>query len=313
MSTIMRTTTLSGLASDDHQLFHCGSLRIKETTVLPRQAVARGGPVPALVRSGRWPLPVWLLLVAAATPERALVDLRYYRIFASGCLGLSLSDRRGGSVRSTVARALARLVELRLVTVEEKRHGRLIVQLLALDGSGAPYAMPQRAVTKVVHVPTGLLFANGWHRALTTVELASLMIALTEESWQFHKFGQHEWEKSRVQIARDYGIAASTWSRGKDGLFGRGLLKWDLPTLAPGSGPERVPTDRYTVDLSSLALRPEDAPRFMAWPIPTTITAPGTGMPLRLHRVGRIQISPAQPAAAAGLQKEMATPRRSAY
>jgi hypothetical protein len=55
----------------------------------------------------------------------------------------------------------------------------------------------------VVEVPTGPLFENGWHRKLDQVELAGLLIALSEECWQFNKVGRHQWEKSRDDIARE--------------------------------------------------------------------------------------------------------------
>jgi hypothetical protein len=266
----------------------CGFLPLKQTTVLPRRSIAAGGPVPVLVGSGRWALPVWMLLVAAANPTRAIVDLHYYRNFGTRCLGMD--GKHPSTLRSIVARTLSRLAQLRLITVHEKRYGQVIVQLRALDGSGDPYTMPHRKTTKVTHVPTGPLFGNGWHLELTHVELAALLIALTEESWQHNKFGPHQWEKPRDAIARDYGIAASTWSKGKQGLFTHGLLDWDLPQLDTGSRPERVPVDRYTVDISALALTPKDAPRFTALSVGQTITAPGTGDPLLFHRHIRVPL-----------------------
>jgi hypothetical protein len=286
------TTPSSDGALEARGSYRCASLPVKETTLLPRPSVARGGPVPELVRAGRWALPVWLLLVAAASPDRAIVDLRQYRRFATRCLRL-IDDDTGSTLRSTVARVLDRLAKLKLITVEEKRHGHVIVQLLALDGSGDRYAMPRRSETKVVHVPTGQLFANGWHRKLTHVELAGLLIALTEETWQFNKFGPHQWEKSREEIARDYGLAASTWSKAKEGLLAAGLLDWDIPQLRPGSRPDRVPADRYTVHVEPLAIDPATAPRFAGRAVPMTITAPGTGAKLRLHRQRRIEVPPA--------------------
>lgn len=256
--------------------------------MLPRSSIARNGPVPKLLRSGRWALPVWLLLVAAAN-ERAMVDLRYYRNFATRCLGMS--DGKASSIRSVVSRTIERLATLRLISVDERRHGSLIVQLRSLDGDGEPYTMPHRAHTKVVHIPTGAFFANAWHLSLSHVEVAALLISLTEETWQHSKFGPHQWEKSRKAIARDYGIAASTWSKGKGGLLRLGLLSWDMPQLAIGSRPERVPVDRYTVNIAPLGLRPEQAPRYIGVNIPRTVTSPTTGKRLRLNRQMRVQLT----------------------
>lgn len=250
--------------------------------------------MPALVRSGRWHLPVWLLLVAAATPDKARVRLRWYSSFATGCLGLP-NTTPPSSLRSTITRVFSRLESLNLLSFEEKHHGQVVVQLRALDGSGAPYAMPRRAETKVVYVPTGPLFANRWHKKLSAVELGALLVALTEETWQYKKFGPHQWEKSRDAIARDYGVAASTWSKAKEGLLAAGLLEWDLPRLRPGVRPDRVPIDRYTVHPETLSLDAMTAPEFVNLSDPKTITAPGTGAKLRLHRQYRLQVPDPSP------------------
>jgi hypothetical protein len=273
--------------------YRCGFLPIKRKTLLPRRAIARGGPVPELVRAGRWALPVWLLLVASATPDKAIVDIHWYRSFASRCLGLEDdgSSRAGSKLRSMVARVLAKLVDLKMITVEEKHHKQLLVHLRALDGSGNPYAMPRR-MDKVVEVPTGPLFENGWHRKLDQVELAGLLIALSEECWQFSKVGPHQWEKSRDDIARDYGLAASTWSKAKEGLLEAGLLKWDLAPIPEGSRLERVPRDRYTIDAETLNLSAENAPRYANISTPVTVTAPRTGYKLRLERQERVVLPP---------------------
>jgi hypothetical protein len=280
----------------------CGPLIIKDITVLPRASVARGGPVPALVRRGRWSLPVWLLLVAAATADKATVDMGIYHNFATRCLGLT--GLKDSSLRSVVTRAVRTLVELRLIEVTETHHGRTIVHLLDLLGHGDPYTMPRRDETKLVYVPTGNVFENGWHRARTDdlgldhVELAALLIALTEESWQYKKFALHQWEKSRRAISQDYGIAASTWSKGKAGLVKKGLLQWDMPQLVPGSRRMRIPSDRYSVDVTPLAVKPEAAPRYVAVPVPVTITSKATGKKLKLHRQWRLKVGKDIPAEA---------------
>jgi hypothetical protein len=280
------TTTNRNPTSAGRTSYRCGSLPIKQATALPRHAVAAGGPVPKLLRSGRWPLAVWLLLVAAASPGPAMVELGFYRNFASRSLGL-----RGNpsSIRSTITRTLERLAALKLITVEEKSHGHVTVKLLALDGTGRPYVMPRHEQTRIVRVPTGPLFANGWHKKLSPVELAGLLIALTEESWQFNKVGPRQWEKTRKKIAADYGLATSTWSKAKDGLLACGLLEWDLSPLPAGSPPEAVPMDRYTVHTDPLDLDPELAPRYEALTAPVTVTAP-SGRKFRLHSQARVEI-----------------------
>jgi hypothetical protein len=220
-----------------------------------------------------------------------MVDLRWYRSFAKRCLGLEDdgSDSAGSAVRSTVTRVLGKLVTLNLIVIEQKHHNQLLIRLKALDGSDKPYVMPRRT-EKVVEVPTGPLFMNGWHRKLDQVELAGLLIALTEETWQFRKVGEHQWEKSRDQIASDYGLAASTWSSAKNGLLTAGLLGWDLGPIPPGSRPERVPRDRYTVHAETLNLKADTAPVYMNIPTPVTITAPRTGHKLRLERQQRVRV-----------------------
>src|ERR1700680_2993157 len=80
----------------------CGGLIVKETTILPRAAVAKGGPVPELVRRGRWFLPGWMLLVAAASADKATVDMGYFHNFATRCLGLA--ELKDSSLRSAVSR-----------------------------------------------------------------------------------------------------------------------------------------------------------------------------------------------------------------
>jgi hypothetical protein len=292
----------AAVAPTKRPTYKCGPLVVKETTLLPRAAVAKGGPVPALVRRGRWALPMWLLLVAAATADGAIVDMGYYHNFATRCFGLT--GMKDSSLRSVVTRALKILIDLRLVEIVSISHGRTVVRLLDLLGHGDPYAMPRREDTKLVYVPTGHLFANGWHRAridgrgLDHVEFDALLIALTEESWQYKKFGPHEWEKSRPAIARDYGIAASTWSKGKTGLLSKGLLHWDMPQLVPGSRRLRIPSNRYTVDAAPLSLKPEEAARYVAVPLPVTITSKTTGKKLRLHRQWRLKVGKDIPATA---------------
>jgi hypothetical protein len=235
-------------------------------------------------------LPVWLLLVAAATPDKAVVSLRSYRSFARNSLGLP-DTGTGSSLRSAITRVLAKLAHRQLIAVEETPRGRIVIQLRALDGSGDPYTMPRASETKVVRVMTGPLFANHWHQRLTAVELAGLLIALTEESWQYKKFGPHQWEKSRDAIARDYGIAASTWSKAKKGLCAAGLLEWDLPELGVFSQPDRVPADRYTVHSETLELEATAAPSYVNVSTPRTVTVPTTGAKLRLYRQTRVEVS----------------------
>jgi hypothetical protein len=280
--------------TDQAPRYTCGGHVIKANTILPRSCVAGEGVVPRLIRSGRWHLPVWLFLIATATPDKATVSLRSYSSFATGCLGLADTEHRN-SLRSKVTRIFARLEDMELIAVDEKRHGRMVLQMRALDGSGGPYSMPRRRETKVVYVPTGPLFSNRWHQKLTAVEIGGLLIALTEETWQYRKFEPHQWEKSREAIARDYGIAASTWSKAKEGLLSAGLLEWDIPRLRSGSQPERVPIDRYTVHPETLNLDAITAPQFVNLSDPQTITAPGTGAKLRLHRQVRIKVPPPSP------------------
>src|SRR5207245_837228 len=53
--------------------YSCGFLQIREAILLPRHAVTRGGPVPQLIRSGRWALAVWLLLIAGSSPKGGVI------------------------------------------------------------------------------------------------------------------------------------------------------------------------------------------------------------------------------------------------
>ena len=263
--------------------YHCGPLIVKATTLLPRSSVSRSGPAPKLLRSGRWHLPVWLLLVAAATPGEATVFIRWYGNFGAQCLGLP----RTSTTRATVTRVLKHLERERLITFADRRQGRTLVRLLALDGSGDPYSMPRHV--KTVRVPTGPLFQNGWHKHLSPAELDGLLIALTEVHWQYGKVGERQWEKSRDAVARDYGIAASTWSKAKQGLLEKGLLEWDLAGAGMFARPEKVPTDRYTVHPETLELDPAGAPSYQNLSIPTGITAP-SGAVLRMHHQLRVQV-----------------------
>jgi hypothetical protein len=227
-------------------------------------------------------------MVAAATPGQATVELRNYYYFAVQCLGL---DREGilSSLRSTVTRALGRLADLKLITIEQKHHNRVVIRLLALDGSGGPYAMPRRNQTKVVYVPTGVLFQNAWHQRLTQTELTALLVALTEETYQFKKFGPHQWEKSRDKIAIDYGLAPSTRSKGKDGLYKLGLLEW---TYVPPSRRQRrdVTADRYTVHADVLSSTPEEVPQYARFSEPITTTSRATGRKLQRHLNTRVEL-----------------------
>jgi hypothetical protein len=280
----------------------CGSLIVKNVTLFPRSSIARSGPVPALISKGRWALPVWVLLVASAN-AKAIVDLGFYHNFATRSLGLT--GLKDSSLRGLVARVVRQLVEMKLVEVVEANHGHNLVRLLDLDGKGKPYTMPRRTETKVVYVPTGDLFGNGWlrdrtdGRGLNHVELGALLITLTEESWQYNKYGPHEWEKSRGAISRDYGIAASTWSEGKAGLLAKGLLHWDMPGLVQGSRRVRIPADRYTVDVTPLTGLPEDAPQYRGVPLPVTVRSKATGRKLRLYRQWRLEVKPTEPKEAA--------------
>jgi hypothetical protein len=269
-------------AAQASDYYHCGPLIVKASTVLPRSSVSRSGPVPRLLRSGRWHLPVWLLLVAAATPAEATVFIRWYGNFGAQCLGLP----RTSTTRATLTRVLKYLEREGLISVVDRRQGRTLVRLLALDGSGEPYSMPRQVRT--VRVPTGPLFQNGWHRRLSPVELDGLLIALTEVHWQYGKVGAQQWEKSRDAIARDYGIASSTWSKAKQGLLEKGLLEWDLPGAGMFATPEKVPADRYTVHPETLQLDPAAAPSYQNVSIPTAVTAP-SGAVLRMHRQLRVQ------------------------
>jgi hypothetical protein len=134
---------------------------------------------------------------------------------------------------------------------------------------------------------------DGGYLDVPLVELAQPrlhVLPLTEETWQFNKVGLHQWEKSRDQISRDYGLAASTWSRAKDGLLATGLLAWDLGPIPGGSRMTRVPRDRYTVHAAALSLSHESAPMYSNVSTPVTVKAPRTGKNLRLHHQKRIEV-----------------------
>jgi hypothetical protein len=244
-----------------------------------------------LMRKGRWELAVWLVLIAAATIENATVDLEFASTFARRCLGLGAKPR--STTTSIVARILSRLSDpaMPLIKVVEQRHGHHVLQLLALDGSGTPYTMPHRSKTRVVHIPSEL-FANGWHQVLTPPQLAALLIAFTEEAYQFSKIGKAMWAKSRDQISRDYGMAPSTWTEAKKELRRVGLIDYDIPGLHVTG---RMPTqdqliDHYRNHRDVLELLPDEAPRYFAFSTPVTIGAPGTGDPLRLHTQQRVRL-----------------------
>lgn len=281
--------TVSPAARDEKQP-RLAYLRLKNTIVLPRDAVKKGGPVPALVKKGRWPLAVWLILVASAKPDDATVNLEFCLKFATRCLGLSASPR--GTASSMVSRILDRLEDAGLIIIADRRHGHTVVKLLALDGKGGSYAMPNRSQTKVVHLPSGL-FANGWHRVLTAPQLAALLIAYTEEAYQFNKIGTATWAKSRDKISRDYGIAPSTWTSAKKELRRWGLLDWDLPKgIGAYAGREvpAAPVDVYRNYRSILEKRPDEVPQYAAFSTPITVKAPGTRDPLRLQRQQRVEL-----------------------
>jgi hypothetical protein len=269
----------------------CGFLPLKDTIVLPRGCVAKNGPVPTLMRKGRWELAVWLLLIAAARLEDATVDLEFAANFAKRCLGLG--DKPRSTTTSLVARILDRLSDERmpLIKIVEQRHGHCVVQLLALDGSGKSYAMPHRSQTRVIHIPSELL-ANGWHLVLTPPQIAALLIAFTEEAYQFNKVGQAMWTKSRDHIAADYGMAASTWAEAKKKLHRLGLLEYDNPRLLFADQPvkARQLVDHYRNHRETLALLPKDAQRFADVSLPVTVRAAGTGDPLRLHTHIRVPV-----------------------
>lgn len=269
----------------------CGFLPLKDTIVLPRSCVAKNGPVSALTRKGRWELIVWLLLIAAAKVEDATVDLEFATTFARRCLGLG--DKPRSTTTSLVARILDRLTDKKmpLIKIVEQRHGHCIVQLLALDGSGNTYTMPHRSQTRVIHIPSEL-FANGWHLVLTPPQIAALLIAFTEEAYQFNKVGKAMWTKSRDRISADYGMAASTWTMAKKELHRLGLLEYDNPRLLFADQPVKADqlVDRYRNHRETLELLPQDAPHFADVSVPVTVRAAGTGDPLRLHAHLRTRI-----------------------
>jgi hypothetical protein len=127
---------------------------------------------------------------------------------------------------------------------------------------------------------------------LAAPQLAALLIAFTEEAYQYGKIDKATWAKSRDNISRDYGMAPSTWTEAKKELRRLGLIEYDIPGL---HGTDRVPTpdqliDHYRNYREVLELLPEDAPRYFAFSTPVTIAAPGTGDPLRLHSQQRVRL-----------------------
>jgi hypothetical protein len=278
-------------------------LAIKQTTLLPRAAVAKGGPVPKLLALRGVALPLWLLLIAAAGKDTASVDVGFYVNFASRCLGLEAPD---GTLRSTMTRALDHLVRLKLIAIKAQRHGHTVIQLRALNGTGDPYTMPHRS-EKVIYVP-GALFHNGWHHTLAPKELAALLIALCEEAYQYKKHGPHMWQKSRSKIAGDYGLAASTWSEAKKGLQHWGLLRYQQVPVAHQPGALYV--DRYTVDTSVLDRRPEEVDGVISVLDRSLMRAPNTGQPMRVNQY--IHITRSRPSVEKGTIVPMPRQRRNA-
>ena len=162
---------------------------------------------------------------------------------------------------------------------------------------GTPYVLPKTGV-RIVRIP-GQLFSNYWHLTLTLKELAALLISLTEESWQFDPEHPGVWEKRRWHISKDYGIAESTWSEGKQGLFYWGLLDWGWSApVRDYLRVDRPPSNRYRVDTSPLLKRPQDVDTYSAETVPSvTVIAADTGKAMRIARRRRVVNQPADQSA----------------
>lgn len=272
--------------SSDTGTLYCRTRVIKRSIALPRAAVASGGPVPALVASRRrYGLALWLFLIATADPVNHQVDLRQFVGFARA-FGITGS---AATLRRTLSRSLQTLRDLHLIKIVETRHKHFIVELRDLGGTGTPYVLPDAGVTRVVRIP-GQLFSNDWHQTLTLKELVALLISLTEESWQFDPDHPGVWEKRRWHISKDYGIAESTWSDGKQGLLYWGLLDWGWSApVRDYQRVDRLPSNRYRVDTLPLFKKPQEVDTYTFETVPSvTVIAADTGKALRIARRRRV-------------------------
>jgi hypothetical protein len=246
---------------------------------------------------------MWLFLLATMDPRTETVDIRQFRRFAKA-LGLNMAAP-GATIRSTIARTLDTLVEAKLVRVTTRGHQQFVVQLRSLDGRDRQYEMPDGHAEKFIVIP-GELFAQGWHAELSPIELAALLISLTESSWQFRAESVGQWQKTRAQIHKKYGISESTWSRGAEGLYRRGLLEWgpSVPLRPMADTVEavlededivvdQVPASRYLVHSEVLSQDPGVAPRFRAVTVPVYVKVESSRKSMRLHE--RLRFREAEP------------------
>lgn len=174
-------------------------------------------------------LPCWMVLAAAAHPRTAQIDQKFSAL--ARALGIQAPD--AGTARGQLARIISRIEGLGLIEVLKKGQSR-IIQLKGLDGKGGPYQHPIRGQVIRIEVP-GTLFSNGWHIALSPAALTVTLIGLAEQSKQWGRRGaQGTWYKAAEVIASEYGLARSSFEKGKAELSSWEILTWH-PTVRGGT------------------------------------------------------------------------------
>ncbi len=215
-------------------------------------------------RGARVPLALYLALLRRSSAEPYTTDLSSRRW--ATLLGLENPGTLGAR---RVADGMARLQDLRLVSIEPHRGEAATITILREDGSGAPYVPPSQTVRggkipvadQYFKLPDALW--QGHIQSLSAPALAMLLVLAAEPSssrngtwWSVKEFPQR------------YGISASMRARGTSELGSLGLVtvkreKFDTARGANGDERDRV---RNIYRLVGSAVAPADPPKSSAKP-----------------------------------------------
>jgi hypothetical protein len=131
---------------------------------------------------------------------------------------------------------MSRLQKLDLVEILKKGQSR-VIQL--------------KGQVNLVELP-GSLFSNFWHTQLCSAALAVLLISLVEQSKQWGR-RQGTWYKAAELISAEYGLARSSFEKGKAELSTWGILTWQPSAMRAGAR-----LGLYAIDLSVFDKKPEE-------------------------------------------------------
>jgi hypothetical protein len=232
---------------------------------------------------------VFITAVATALPTTNIVTIGH-KVLARYA---GITERTGAqgdpyspsTTAAFVSKALDELEDLRLVERLPGISGAPgAFRLRALDGGGGDYEQPNPRHEHVVSLPRAL-FVHGWLGHLSPIAVACLLISIRERDRQFAKYDKaaRRFDASREWIGQHYGIAPSSWSKGKEELGRFGILQWTTPP--PSDAHPNRKRAVYELCLEALEVPAAQAPRWVAFSLEHSSVTTTTGAPRRLYHL----------------------------